>query len=147
MPDFSSLPRHVARRFVPDDFKAAAWPQIESLYDQLIERNLASQAALEQYLRDWNELADVLGDEENRRYVSMTCQTDDEAAAAAYRAYVTEIAPRRKPRENELEQHYLSSPARKSSSNSAKRIMRLDSAELSIGHVCQDGLSAESSTK
>ncbi|MCA1552990.1 MAG: M3 family oligoendopeptidase, partial [Chloroflexi bacterium] len=83
-----------------------------TLYDQLSERNLANPSALEEFLRDWNELGDVLGEEENRRYVSMTCQTDDQAAAEAYKFYITDIAPRRKPRENELEKHYLASPAR-----------------------------------
>ncbi len=113
MPDFSQLPRYSARRFVPDEFDAAQWTQIETLYDQLIERDLANESALEQYLRDWNELGDVLGEDENRRYVAMTCQTDDPAAADAFKFYVTEISPRRKPRENELEKHYLASPARK----------------------------------
>ena len=60
MPDFYVLPRYGARRFVPEDFQAAEWPPIETLYDQLVERNLASVAALEQFLRDWNELDDVL---------------------------------------------------------------------------------------
>ena len=113
MPDFSRLARFSPRRFVPDDFDPADWPQNETLYDKLSETNLATVPALEQFLRDWNELGDVSGEEYGRRYFAMTCQTDDQAAAEAYRTFVTDIVPRRKSRENELEKHYLASPARK----------------------------------
>jgi oligoendopeptidase F len=112
MPDFSRLARFAARRFVPDAFNPADWSQLETLYDQLIEQNLATPDALEKYLRDWNELDDVVTEEYNRRYANMTCQTDDVAAAEAYKFFVTDIVPQLKPRENELEKHYLASPAR-----------------------------------
>ena len=112
MPNFANLQRYEPRRFVPDDFNPADWPQIETLYDRLVEANLATVEALEHFLRNWNELGDVLNEEYARRYFAMTCQTDDAAAAEAYRYFVTDIAPRRKSRENELEQHYLASPAR-----------------------------------
>ncbi len=112
MPDFSRLTRFMPRQFVPDQFDAAAWPQIESLYDQLIETNLASVPALEQFLHDWNELGRAIREENNRRYISMTCQTDDQAAADAYKYFLTEITPKLKPRDNELEKHYLAAAAR-----------------------------------
>ena len=112
MPDFSKLPRYAPRRFVPGDFNPSDWKQIEICYDQLAERNLATPDALEQFLRDWSELNDAIREESTRRYIAMTCQTDDKQAADAYKYFVTEIAPRIKPRENELEKLYLASPAR-----------------------------------
>jgi oligoendopeptidase F len=114
MPDFSRLARYTPRRFVPDDFNPAAWPQLETLYDKLIEQNLTTVDTLENYLRDWNELDDVVAEEYNRRYASMTCQTDDVAATEAYKFFVTDIVPQLKSRDHELEKHYLASPARSS---------------------------------
>lgn len=114
MPDFSRLTRHLPRQFVPADFNPADWPQIETLYDKLIETNLADAPTLEEFLRDWNELGRALHEEYARRYIAMTCQTDDQAAADAFKYFVTEISPKLKPRDNELEKHYLASPARQS---------------------------------
>jgi oligoendopeptidase F len=111
MPDFSRLTRYQPRQFVPERFNPANWPEIEALYDRLSEANLATVPLLEQFLRDWNELSDVLNEEYARRYFTMTCQTDDTAAAEAHRYFITEIAPRRKSRENELEKLYLSTSA------------------------------------
>ena len=45
MPDFSKLARFSPRCFVPDDFDPADWPQNETLYDKLIETNLATVSA------------------------------------------------------------------------------------------------------
>jgi oligoendopeptidase F len=112
MPDFANLQRYEPRRFAPDNLDPADWSQIETLYDRLVETNLATAAALEQFLRRWNELGDVLNEEFVRRYFAMTCQTDDADAADAYRYFVTDIVPRRKSREYELERHYLAAPAR-----------------------------------
>ena len=112
MPDVSRLKHYQPRRFVPEQFEPANLAGIETLYDKLSEANLATVPLLEQFLRDWNELGDVLGEEFARRYFAMTCQTDDVASAEGYRYFISEIAPRRKTRENELEKHYLSAPAR-----------------------------------
>ncbi len=112
MPDFTKLPRHAPRQWVPDDFNPSDAAQIETLYDQLAEHNPATPDALEQFLRRWCELADAVQEDGIRRYIAMTCQTDDAQAADAYKQFVTEVAPRVKRRDNELEKLYLASPAR-----------------------------------
>ncbi|MBI5878121.1 MAG: M3 family oligoendopeptidase [Chloroflexi bacterium] len=112
MPDFSALPRYAPRQWVPDRFDPSEPAQIETLYDQLAEQNLASPAALEQFLRRWSELTDAIQEVGIRCYIAMTCQTDDATAAEAYRQFVTGVAPLVKRRDNELEKMVLASPAR-----------------------------------
>ncbi|MBU6402844.1 MAG: M3 family oligoendopeptidase, partial [Verrucomicrobia bacterium] len=69
-------------------------------------------AELEQWLLDWSELTAALDEESSRRYIAMTCHTDDPAAEQAYLHFIEEIEPRLKPRQFELEQAYLEHPAR-----------------------------------
>ncbi|MGQ0568356.1 MAG: M3 family oligoendopeptidase, partial [Armatimonadota bacterium] len=50
--------------------------------------------------------------ERTRRYVAMTCQTDDPAREQAYLSFVEQIAPNIKPLAHALEEAYLRSPHR-----------------------------------
>jgi len=112
MPDFSTLRPFAPRQWVPADFNPSDLAQIEMLYDQLAESNLATPDALEAFLRRWSELADAVNESGMRRYIAMTCQTDDTAIAEAYRQFISAVAPLVKRRDNELEKLYLGSPAR-----------------------------------
>src|SRR5262249_35211210 len=47
-----------------------------------------------------------------KRYIAMTCQTDDPEREAAYLAWVRDIEPRLKPLQNALRSKYLDSPHR-----------------------------------
>ena len=48
------------RKFVPADFNAADWSQIEPLMKQLTDRPIESPAALEAWLADMSELSSVI---------------------------------------------------------------------------------------
>ncbi len=112
---FGELPVHTPRKFVPSRADLGNWVEIEPLFNRLesqIERITAS-ADLERWLLDWGELSAALDEESSRRYIAMTCHTDNSGAEQAYLQYVEQIEPALKPRQFKLEQHYLQHPARK----------------------------------
>lgn len=106
---FDELPARRARRFVPADAGLGDWNQIAPLFDRLEAQaaQCGSVADLERWLLDWSELAAALDEESSRRYIAMTCHTDDADAERAYLEFVEQIEPRLKPRQFRLEQRYL----------------------------------------
>src|SRR5688572_21885192 len=83
---FNVLPPHRPRRFVPQQVDFGDWTQIEPLFGQL-EAQLGkckSTAELEQWLVDWSELSAALDEESSRRYIAMSCHTDNADAEKAY---------------------------------------------------------------
>jgi oligoendopeptidase F len=111
---FGELPPYRPRRFVPDRVDWDEWSALAPLFDQLETRaaTLTSPAELEQWLLDWGELGAALNEEAARRYIAMTCHTDNPAAERAYLHFVEEIEPQLKPRQFQLEQIYLAHPQR-----------------------------------
>ena len=92
----STLTFTPASDYVPADLHAADLSAIEPLYVGLIDRDVADTAAFEQWLCDRSELDAACSESAARLYIDMTCDTDDKAKAAAYRAYITDIAPKLK---------------------------------------------------
>lgn len=100
------------RRFVPSDAAMGDLAQIEPLFARLLDRRPDSPAALERWLEEASELASAVSEERTRRYVAMTCQTDDPDRERAYLDFIERIAPRVKPLFHALDEAYLSSPHR-----------------------------------
>jgi len=101
------------RRFVPAGADAGDWAQIEPLFQRLLDQVPDSPAALERWLEDVSELKAALGEERTRRYVAMTCQTDDPERERAYLDFVEHIIPKLKPMAHALDEAYLRSPHRR----------------------------------
>ena len=76
---FHALPSHRPRRFVPQQLDLGNWEQIWPLFDRLEKRqgDIKTMAELEQWLLDWSELSAALDEESAKRYIAMTCHTDD----------------------------------------------------------------------
>jgi len=111
---FDKLPAHSPRRFVPAAAQLGHWPDIEPLFDRL-EQNAAAAltpADLEQWLLDWGELSAALDEESSRRYIAMTCHTENAEAEKAFLHFVENIEPACKPRQFKLDQLYLAHPQR-----------------------------------
>lgn len=106
---FGELPAHTKRRFVPERLDAGDWNQLAPLFDQLEARPAAisSVAELEQWLLDWSELRAVLDEAGARRYIAMTCHTDDAEAEKAYLHFIENVLPQTKPRQFKLEQLFV----------------------------------------
>jgi len=111
---FGKLPAYKPRKFVPQAIDLGDWPQIAPLFDQL-ERHAAganSAAALEHWLLDWSELSAALDEESSRRYIAMTCHTDNPDAEKTYLHFVENVEPQLKPRQFALEKIYVAHPLR-----------------------------------
>ena len=111
---FGKLPAAKPRSFLPQTIDLGDWPQIAPLFDQLAARAaLAKSAAeLERWLLDWSELNAALDEESSRRYIAMTCHTDNPEAERAYLHFVEHVEPQIKPRQFALEKIYVAHPHR-----------------------------------
>jgi oligoendopeptidase F len=111
---FGKLAAHRPRTFVPQNLDLGDWPQIAPLFDQLEARaaQAKSAVALEQLLLDWSELNAALDEEASRRYIAMTCHTDNADAEQAYLHFVEHVEPQLKPRQFALENIYVAHPSR-----------------------------------
>ena len=111
---FGTLPAHRPRRFVPKQIDLGDWKQIAPLFDQLESRapQCQSAAELERWLLDWSELSAVLDEESSRRYIAMTCHTDNSEAEKAYLHFLENVEPQIKPRQFALEKIYVAHPQR-----------------------------------
>jgi len=111
---FGKFAGHKPRKFVPQAIDLGDWPQIAPLFDQLEQRAAQCQSvpALERWLLDWSELSAALDEESSRRYIAMTCHTDNADAERAYLHFVENIEPQLKPRQFALEKVYVAHPLR-----------------------------------
>lgn len=61
------------REFVPENFNVDNSKEVEALFQQLLDENVASSAdALRAWIMKWSELGSVLQEVSCRRYVAMT---------------------------------------------------------------------------
>ena len=111
---FDALPAHKPRRFVPGKIDLGEWSRIAPLFDQLEARAqaCATAAELEQWLLDWGELSAAIDEESSKRYIAMTCHTDNAEAEKAYLHFVEHVEPQLKPRQFKLAQTYVAHPLR-----------------------------------
>jgi oligoendopeptidase F len=111
---FETLPAHKPRRFVPQEIDLGDWNNIAPLFDQLEARApaCASAANLEQWLLDWSELNAAIDEESTRRYIAMTCHTDNAEAEKAYLYFIEHVDPQLKPRQFKLARTYVTHPLR-----------------------------------
>ena len=104
---FAALPRYAKREFVPDGADLTDVETVKNLYDRLLERPLVSAATLELWLKDRAELETVLDQAGSLLYIKMTCQTDNEAYAKAYEAFIQNVIPAAEPLGDALNKKYL----------------------------------------
>ena len=98
------------RHFLPQDFSATHWANIQPFYEQLLTRPLPSLAALRQWFLDRDELEGALAEDAGWRYIRMTCDTTDETHRTQYEAYVKDILTQTVPLSHELNKKALQSP-------------------------------------
>jgi len=111
---FASLPVYAPRRFIPENIDLGNWSQIGPLFDRLEARALQCRSLeeLERWLLDWSELNAALDEESSRRYIAMTCHTENADAEKAYLYFVETIEPQLKPRQFKLERIHQQHPLR-----------------------------------
>jgi oligoendopeptidase F len=111
---FENLPQEFPRTFVPADLDLGDWTVVKPLFAKLEAQLKAASAvaALEKWLLDWGELSAALDEESSKRYIAMTCHTDNPEAEKAYLHFVENIEPNLKPAQFKLEKLYLEHPLR-----------------------------------
>lgn len=97
--------------FVPAAFDAGNLASIEPMFADLERRPLSTAGELERFLCDESELHSRLGAELARRYIAMTCHTDQPETRDRYLALEREVTPRVKVLADRLDQRVLASPA------------------------------------
>lgn len=109
---FHDLPLARPRRFVPSQIDLADWDQLEPLSQRLEERlrECVTVADLEQWILDAGEMSAAVAEEGSKRYIAMTCYTEDKEAEKAHLHFVEEIRPKMKPRAFKLLQLLLAHP-------------------------------------
>ena len=98
------------RKYVPEQVDFAEWQKLEPLFQELVDRPLASVEAVESWLLDSSELGAVVDEESSRRYIAMTCATDDPEAERAYLHFVEAILPKLKPVFDQLNRKFVENP-------------------------------------
>ena len=111
---FASLPPHAPRKFVPVVIDLGDWSQLAPLFDRIeaAAAGCRTLAEFEQWILDWGELSAALDEESSKRYITMTCHTDDAEAEKAYLHFVEHIDPQTKPRQFKLSEIFLAHPLR-----------------------------------
>src|SRR4030067_3748839 len=89
--------REFPRRFAPQEAEVGDWAQIEPLFQELLQRPIASMADREQWLFDCSELSGAIAEERTKRYIAMTTQTDDPVRERAYADFIEQIDTKTKP--------------------------------------------------
>src|SRR5688572_18795313 len=100
------------RTFVPLDFDAGNFDDIEPLYRSLLDRPVDTPARLDRWLLDASEVAAAIDEYAARRYIDKSCQTDNPEFERAFLHYIENVEPGVKPLQFELQRKYLASPAR-----------------------------------
>ena len=98
------------RKFVSRTADMGEWADVEPVFTKLLARHPASPPGLERWLLDRDELSAALSEEEARRYIAMTTQTDDPVREAGYQHFVEQIAPKSKPLAQAAEKAFLEFP-------------------------------------
>jgi oligoendopeptidase F len=109
---FENLPAYRRRTFVPEHTNLGKWAELFPLFDRL-EADAAradTAAELEKWLLNWGELSAALDEEGARRYIAMTCHTDNDEAEKAYLHFVEQIEPELKPRQFALARLLVTHP-------------------------------------
>lgn len=99
-------------KWVPKGLDFDDWKQLEPLFDEL-EKGAATKD-LPAWLKQWGEFESAWNEESSKRYVAMTCDTENAGKEKKYLHLETVIGPLGKPRWQKLKQLYLDHPKRKS---------------------------------
>ncbi len=108
-----SILKPFPRKFVEESFTINGWEDIEPYFKKLNEAQINSAEEMELWLTQWSELQAVVDEHCTRRYIEMTCHTDDEDKKNAYLECVRDIEPKQTEWSDRLNRKYVASPARK----------------------------------
>ena len=97
--------------FVPDDFDASSWGNIEPYVNDLINRELTCSSCLERLISDTSNLAEHISETGALLYIGMTCDTEDENKKNEFLYFVENIRPKLSEFSDNLNRRIASHPA------------------------------------
>ena len=80
--------------FIPEDFDASSWENIEPYVDDLIQRNLSYSSCLEKLISDSSNLAEHISETGALLYIGMTCDTENETKKNDFLNFVENVRPK-----------------------------------------------------
>jgi len=113
MGSMAYVPQVYPHVWLPSEIDLSTWDKIEPWYRKLLDQPIASAQELEAWLEAVGELNAAVAQIGAKRYVAMTCQTDDPEREANYLEFVREIEPQLKPIHDQIRTRFLESPFRK----------------------------------
>ena len=101
------------RTFVPNDLNPDSEKEIGKLYGSLLQREIpVNSGKLRDWIMDWSELSSVLNEVYCRRYVAMTCNTQDKEAEQLYSGFVENIQPIMNEYDDKLNKKLMAHPSK-----------------------------------
>ena len=80
--------------FVPDDFDASKWKNIEPYVNDLLSRELTCASCLEKAISDSSNLAEHISETGALLYIGMTCDTENEKKKNEFLYFVENVRPK-----------------------------------------------------
>ncbi len=99
------------RQFVDKGLNVSKWDDLEPYFQTLEAHPIDTADELEAWLLKWSELKEVVDEFCTKRYIEMTCHTDDDKKSQNYLYCVREVEPEATAWEDRLNRKYLASPA------------------------------------
>jgi oligoendopeptidase F len=95
------------RILLPHNFTLNTWENIQLYYQTLVDVQLNSLEALEDWMLQRSELEAFVSEDLGKRYIAMTCNTADEAASNSYSFFIEHIQPQIAPYSNLLDKKLM----------------------------------------
>lgn len=105
--DFNTLLPYQPRVFVPQASDLTHKETVATLFQQLLARDLSTDAELEALMGDRSELEAAVAQVNSILYIRMTCQTDDAQRAKAYKDFIETVVPATKPLADQLDRKII----------------------------------------
>ena len=80
--------------FMPEEFDATQWENLEPFVNELVERELNCSSCLESLISDSSELAEHISEAGALLYIAMTCDTESEEKRGAFLDFVSNVRPK-----------------------------------------------------
>ena len=103
-----TIPKKI-RSYIPQELEIK-WETLSPIFDELLNRQIESVSALEQWLKDKSELEAALEEDFAWRYIRMSCDTANEELVSSFQYFATEIDPKISPIGNLLNKKLVESP-------------------------------------
>ena len=144
---FEKISIHTPRQFVPSNINIGNWTTLEPLFKQLEEqiKTASSAEKLELFILNWEELSAAVSEEGSKRYIAMTCQTEDKDAEKAYLDFVEKIEPEEKKCNFLLAKKLIQHPNLKELKNQRYEVFIRDTA-LQVELFRSENVSLETKT-